>query len=54
METDWGLAWQVGGIGFGLVFVVLVILAAAIWLTGLVIRKTERGEKETGETKKGA
>jgi Na+-transporting methylmalonyl-CoA/oxaloacetate decarboxylase gamma subunit len=41
MEINWGEAWQIGGIGFGLVFAVLAILAVAIWLIGLVIRKID-------------
>jgi Na+-transporting methylmalonyl-CoA/oxaloacetate decarboxylase gamma subunit len=41
MEINWTEAWQIGGIGFGLVFAVLAILAVAIWLIGLVIRKIE-------------
>ncbi len=54
MEIDWGFAGQIGGFGFGMVFVVLIILAVAIWLTGLIIRKIEAGNEETGENKKGA
>ncbi len=41
MEIDWAQAWQIGGIGFGLVFAVLAILAVAIWLIGLVLRKMD-------------
>ena len=40
MGVDWGLAGQIGGFGFGLVFVVLTVLALAIWLMGLVLSKT--------------
>ena len=54
MTVDWGFAGQIGGMGFGIVFAVLIILAVAIWLTGLVIRKTSKGEDETGDSKKGA
>jgi len=39
MEIDWGFARMVGGVGFGGVFTVLVILALVIWLMGLAIRK---------------
>ena len=39
MAVDWAQAWQIGGIGFGLVFAVLVILALSMWLTGLILRK---------------
>ena len=48
MGVDWGLAGQIGGIGFGLVFVVLSVLALAIWLMGLVLRKTGNGKNNGG------
>jgi len=53
MAIDWGFAGQIGGVGFGLVFVVLIILAIAIWLVGLVLKRigTDKGEAE--EKKKG-
>ena len=46
MGVDWGFAGQVGGIGFVTVFLLLIILAVVIWLTGLVIKKisTQKGE----------
>jgi Na+-transporting methylmalonyl-CoA/oxaloacetate decarboxylase gamma subunit len=50
METvaiDWGEAWQISGMGFGLVFLVLAMLAIAIWLIGLVLRRMDgRGSSE--------
>ena len=51
MGVDWGLAGQIGGIGFGLVFVVLTVLALAIWLVGLVLSKFGSGKGETGNRK---
>jgi|TARA_B100000315_G_scaffold159000_1_gene147554 Na+-transporting methylmalonyl-CoA/oxaloacetate decarboxylase gamma subunit len=39
MAVDWAQAWQIGGVGFGLVFAVLVILALTMWLTGLLLGK---------------
>ena len=54
MSVDWGQAVQIGGFGFGLVFVVLIILAVAIWLTGLVTRRIGTGGEETSDKKKGA
>ena len=55
MTVDWGFAGQVGGVGFGIVFAVLIILAVAIWLTGLVIRRIGADKKEeTSNNKKGA
>ena len=53
MAVDWGFAGQVGGIGFGTVFVVLVILAIAIWLTGLLISRVNTNKSETENQKKG-
>ena len=56
MGVDWGFAGQIGGIGFGLVFVVLIILAVAIWLVGLIISRTnaEDGTDDSKDSKKGA
>jgi Na+-transporting methylmalonyl-CoA/oxaloacetate decarboxylase gamma subunit len=53
MAVDWSFAGQIGGIGFGLVFAVLVILALAIWLTGLILGKISAGKAEAGDQKKG-
>ena len=53
MAVDWGFAGQIGGIGFGLVFAVLIILALAIWLTGLILGKIGSGKAEAGDKKKG-
>jgi Na+-transporting methylmalonyl-CoA/oxaloacetate decarboxylase gamma subunit len=53
MEIDWGFAGQIGGFGFGLVFAVLIILAIAIWLVGLVLRRFGGDESQAEEEKKG-
>ena len=53
MGIDWGFAGQIGGIGFGMVFVLLIILALAIWLTGVVINKISIQKGEIGNEKKG-
>jgi len=37
MEVSWAEAVRVGATGFGLVFMVLILLAVAIWITGKVI-----------------
>ncbi|GAI50930.1 unnamed protein product, partial [marine sediment metagenome] len=50
---DWGFAGQVGAVGFGVVFALLVILAVVIWLTGLVVSKTSADKNETDRTKEG-
>ena len=51
---DWAFAGKIGGIGFGMVFVVLLILAVVLWLVGLVFKKIEAGKKDAGDDKKGA
>mgnify|MGYP001193894278 CR=1 FL=1 len=53
MTVDWGFAGQIGGMGFGLVFGVLIILALAIWLTGLIINRIGSGQTEANDKKKG-
>jgi len=51
--VDWGQAWQIGGVGFGVVFGILIILAITIWLVGLVLNKISASKSETGEKEKG-
>ena len=51
--VNWGQAGQIGGVGFGLVFAILIILAIAIWLVGLVLSKIKPSEGVTGDKKKG-
>ena len=53
MAVDWGFAGKIGGFGFGLVFVVLIILAMAIRVVGLVAKKTGIGKSEAEDKKKG-
>lgn len=54
MAVDWGFAGQIGGVGFALVFVVLIVLAIAVWLVGMVINKiSTRKKDEAGDEKKG-
>ncbi len=48
MAVDWAQAWQIGGIGFCLVFAVLVILALVMWLTGLLLKKLGADSSDTG------
>ena len=54
MGIDWGFAGLVGGIGFIMVFVLLVLLAIVIWLTGLVLSKIGTGKAETSNKKEGS
>jgi Na+-transporting methylmalonyl-CoA/oxaloacetate decarboxylase gamma subunit len=42
MSVDWSQAFQIGGIGFGTVFLVLGILAAALSLIAVVVRRIHR------------
>jgi Na+-transporting methylmalonyl-CoA/oxaloacetate decarboxylase gamma subunit len=51
--VDWGQAWQIGGVGFGVVFGILILLAITIWLVGLVLNKISASKNETAEKKKG-
>ncbi|MFC2002207.1 OadG family protein [Chloroflexota bacterium] len=54
MSIDWGFAGQVGGVGFGMVFALLIILAIVIWLTGLLDNKISADKNKIDNTKKGA
>ena len=53
MGIDWGFAGQVGGVGFGMVFALLIILAVVIWLTGLMVSKISSDKNKTDNTKRG-
>ena len=53
MGIDWGLAVQIGGVGFGMVFALLIVLAVVVWLTGRVIIRTSTGKAENGDKKGG-
>ena len=52
MGIDWGFAGQIGGFGFGLVFVVLIILAIAVWLVGMVLKKISADKDKSKEVDK--
>ncbi len=51
--VDWGQAWQIGGVGFGVVFAILIILAIVIWLVGLVLSKISVSADEIKDKKEG-
>jgi Na+-transporting methylmalonyl-CoA/oxaloacetate decarboxylase gamma subunit len=53
LDWTWAQAGQIGGVGFGLVFLVLIILAVVIWLVGLILGKIGAGKAEAEEKKKG-
>jgi Na+-transporting methylmalonyl-CoA/oxaloacetate decarboxylase gamma subunit len=46
MTTIWGEASLVAGIGFGTVFLVLIILAVITWLIGLIFQRIKRGQEK--------
>jgi Na+-transporting methylmalonyl-CoA/oxaloacetate decarboxylase gamma subunit len=52
MGIDWGFAGQIGGVGFGLVFVVLIILAIVVWLVGLALKKLSADKDKNKEAEK--
>jgi len=53
MVVDWGRAFQIGGTGFGTVFLVLVILAVVIVLIGLAAKKLSRDKNKANSEQKG-
>jgi Na+-transporting methylmalonyl-CoA/oxaloacetate decarboxylase gamma subunit len=54
MAIDWGFAGQVGGIGFGMVFALLIILAAVIWLTGRLANRPGKTDDKKDDNQEGA
>ncbi|MFC1988828.1 OadG family protein [Chloroflexota bacterium] len=53
MVIDWEQARLIGGLGFGIVFVLLTFLSVLIWLTGLVVSKIDAGGAQVDDKKKG-
>lgn len=53
MGIDWGLALQIGGAGFGMVFALLIILAFAVWITGRLVNRKQAAPDTEDQTKKG-
>ena len=51
MGVDWGFAGQVGGMGFGMVFFLLVILAIIVWFTGLMLNRFSTEKSKDAEKK---
>jgi len=44
---DWNLVAKIAGGGFGMVFLVLAILALLVWITGLGVRRfSKSGSKD--------
>ena len=54
MGVDWSFAGQVGGVGFGMVFALLIILAVVIWLTGRLVNRNGNTEEKEDDNQKGA
>ena len=52
MAVDWAQALQIGGIGFLLVFTVLVILALVTKLISLLVDRIGGGKGETADSDK--
>lgn len=42
MDVTWAYAWSIAGKGFGIVMLVLAILAIAIFIAGLIIKLVEK------------
>ncbi len=52
MEVPWGQALQVGGVGFGMVFALLIILVIVKGLTGLAPSQVGIDKDETDDKKR--
>ncbi len=46
MDPLWREASTIGGVGFGLVFAVLIILALIIWITGKLLHRYDWAREE--------
>ena len=42
--VDWNLAVKVAAGGFGLVFIILVMLGFVVWITKFVANRLDKGE----------
>ena len=51
MPVDWGEAARVGGVGFGLVFVVFIILTLAVSLMGRIFYRAIPKKEKSGDDK---
>ena len=49
MTIDWAQAFQIGGVGFLLVFAVLAVLSLATWLIDLLDNKIGGGSGEAAK-----
>ena len=39
---DWSLVAKVAGGGFGITIFVLIVLAVMVWITGLILQKSQK------------
>lgn len=51
MPVDWGEAVRVGGVGFGLVFIVFIILTLAVGLIGRIFYRPLPKQDKPGSEK---
>jgi Na+-transporting methylmalonyl-CoA/oxaloacetate decarboxylase gamma subunit len=50
MSANWGDALAIAGKSFGSVFLILVILAVATWLMGLVFQRIKKNKEKAKST----
>ena len=48
-SVDWGEVGEVVGVGFGMVFLILGILALIIWIVGIILQKRASASKGNNE-----
>jgi Na+-transporting methylmalonyl-CoA/oxaloacetate decarboxylase gamma subunit len=51
MDIDWGRALEIGGLGFGLVFGVLTLLAFSMWFSGKILKRLGMDNNQEEEEK---
>ena len=51
--VDWALATKIAGAGFGIVFLVLIILAMVLWGVSRLIQSLRRGKEGQAQQPRG-
>lgn len=46
---DWGLTAKIAGGGFGMVFLILAILALIVWIVGMGVRRISKNSSRSKE-----
>ena len=46
---DWGLTAKIAGGGFGMVFIILAILALVVWIVGLGVQRFSKAGSKSEE-----